>query len=538
MTDLTKAGPFERATHEAREISIWTPRPASPEVDYSRERDLHIARARQVAIHTPYGINGLRTHRTSVVGRDFKLAVRPDSRLTPELDAKAMGDWVKNVEREWDAYANSPLFEADATRQSTFTWLMNTAYCTFLMSGETIGTIAWDKKAIGYRTCLQLVEPERVSQPMGMPETPRFRQGIERNEFGAPIAYHIRQAHPVDYVTGSFPASMTWKRIERTTPWGRAKVVHMMDHLRPEMYRGLSQYIAALRSIKMLDMYDAAELEAAVVQAGFAAVIKTELNSEDANAVLGAVARSDIGTGPVDGMANRSLNYMAAIQPYYQEMGITVGGAKVVHLMPGESLETVKPNHPGLSYPDFNRAITQKLAAALGVSYEQLSRDFSKTSYAAARMSLGDVWRHFLCCRDLLIRAIALPFFFAWLEEAIDEGLVMLPDGKRGTADDMPYLRRLLAGRTTFISWGMPSIDSAKERKGQQLALDARLTSLADEAAADGRDWEDVLDQTARERDYMKELGIPLPEEVANAGKEPGFSSTLGEDVGEFPAAE
>lgn len=534
MTDLTKPGPFERQTFEAREISIWTPRPAAPEVDYAGKRPLHMARAREVAVNTPYGVNALRTHRTSVIGQNFKLALRPDMRFIG-VDDKRASEWVNEVEREFDAYANSPLFEADASRQSNFTWMVNTAYCTFLMSGEAIGLIAWDDNALGnYRTCMQLVEPERVSQPFGAPETPRFRQGIELNEFGAPMAYHVRQAHPVDYIADAVNSSLKWNREPRFTPWGRPRVVHMMDKLRPEMFRGLSQYVAALRSVRMLDMYDAAELEAAVVQAGFAAVIKTELDTNDANSVLGAVATSDISNGVAGGPAGQSLNYMTAIAPFYQEMAMTVAGAKVVHLLPGESLETVKPNHPGLSYPDFNRAITQKLAAALGVSYEQLSRDFSKTSYAAARMSLGDVWRHFICCRDLLIRAIALPFFFAWLEEALDEGFVTLPNGKRGTVDDMPFMRRLLAGRTSFISWGMPSIDSAKERKGQQLALDARLTSLADESAAEGKDWEDVLDQVQREREYMKEKGIPLPEEVANAGKGPGFSSTLGDNVGDF----
>src|SRR5690606_21900663 len=114
---------------------------------------------------------------------------------------------------------------------------------------------------------------------------------------------------------------------------------------------------------------------------------------------------------------------------------------------------------------------------------------FSRASYASARMSLLDIWRHFLRMRAMLIGQIALPFFGAWLEEQIDSGRLPLPDGRKGTLEDFLTYRRALV-RGTFHSWGMPQVDPVKERKGQELALSAGLSTLADEAAAEGKDWE------------------------------------------------
>lgn len=522
-------------THEARELSIWTPRPAAPEVDYAHQRGLVRARAREMGVFNSLGVNAVRTHRTSVVGKSFKLALRPDADFL-ELDPKAVRQWVRTVEREWEAYANSPNFVCDAEGQKTWTWLMHQVYSTFILSGETVGIVEYNEDAEKWepKTCLKVIEPERLSQPYGEPPRANFREGVEMNRLGAPIAYHIREAHPVDSVVDASLRSMRWKRIKRRTSWGRVNVLHMMDPIRPGLIRGLSPFVAALRQMKMLDMYNAAELEAAIVQAGFAAVIKTELHKPDAMGVLGAVPTNSISGMKTPRPAEESLSYLNAIAPYHQELALTVNGAKVVHLLPGESLEAVKPQHPGLSFEPFSRQIAQTLAAGLGVSYEQLTRDFSKVTFASAKMSLGDVWRHFMCCRDLLIRAFALPFFFAWLEEQLVKEWLPLPDGRVGSGDDMPMLIRALAGNSSFISWGMPQVDPVKEVKAQALAIDARLTSITDEVTGAGKDFEDLADTIAREREYLEELGIPLPEELAQAG----FSETSGEDVGEGFASE
>lgn len=512
-----------------REALIWAPRVASAEADHHpRRRAIATGRAREASIEQAYGANALRIHRDSVVGIHFRLALRPDADLLG-MDPKAVSEWARLVEREWEAYANGMTFDADAQRKQTFSFLMHTTYASFLTSGEALGLVKWKESLGGSFTCLHMIEPERLSQPRGEPERPTFQRGIESDEDGAPIAYHIRDRHPADGLVDSAPVDK-WTRVPRTTAWGRPLVLHMYDHFRPDMRRGISAFMSALPLLKMVDEHDSAELQAAIIQAGFAAVIKTELDHKEALGLLGAAPEAQ----QVNNRAADVLAYMQGIAPYHKEMGLTINGSGVAHLLPGEQLEIVKPAHPGLAFEAFQGALVRKLAAALGTSAESLSRDFSRTSYASARMSLLDIWRHFLRMRAMLITQFAMPFFGAWLEEQIDRQRIPLPDGRNGTLEDFLNLRRALV-RGTFHSWGMPQVDPVKERKGQELALASGLTTLADEAAAEGKDWEDIMEQRKREADYAAELGLPNPyPDPADVGSE----LTLGEDVGESGAAD
>ena len=56
---------------------------------------------------------------------------------------------------------------------------------------------------------------------------------------------------------------------------------------------------------------------------------------------------------------------------------------------------------------------------------------------------------------------------------------------------------------------GQEHVDPSKEATAQQKRLESRTTNLAIEYAKQGRDWEVELRQIAKERELMKELGIP-----------------------------
>ena len=67
------------------------------------------------------------------------------------------------------------------------------------------------------------------------------------------------------------------------------------------------------------------------------------------------------------------------------------------------------------------------------------------------------------------------------------------------------------------------------------MAIDAGLSTLADECAAQGRDWEDVMAQRKREQDRAKELGIeePAPPTAAQLERRQSWiEETIDEPVG------
>jgi len=57
-------------------------------------------------------------------------------------------------------------------------------------------------------------------------------------------------------------------------------------------------------------------------------------------------------------------------------------------------------------------------------------------------------------------------------------------------------------------------VDPVKEVEASRKAIDYGLSTLAEEAAGQGRDWEEVLEQQRREQDKAEELDI----EVYHAG--------------------
>jgi capsid protein len=61
------------------------------------------------------------------------------------------------------------------------------------------------------------------------------------------------------------------------------------------------------------------------------------------------------------------------------------------------------------------------------------------------------------------------------------------------------------------VDWhwdGFPSIDPLKDAAAVEKRLALGLTTLAEECAAEGKNWRDVVDQRAEERKYMMSKGI------------------------------
>lgn len=522
MPSATSKQWYTESAH-SRALELWRPPLRSAEVDYERRRPLTAGRARDVVMSSAFGANAARIHRDNVVGPRFTLALRPLAdllKITPE-QAKT---WSRLVEREWSAYAQSPTFDCDAQRMLTFPGMLHMAYWAFLTGGEALGVFKWKLgMSTGYNTCVQMVEAERLSTPPDKELDKRIRNGIELDDDGMPVAYHIRKVHPSDMLVAPDADGFKWERVARFEPWGRPKVLHMFDRFRPDMQRGISAFVTALRGLKMVDEYNQAELESAVLKAGFAAVVKTELAKKDLGPALGAPA--DL--GPAESKeAEDALQYMLGTDPYRKAQSLTVNGARAVHLLPGESLELLQTTEGGISFEAFQRALINELAAGTGVSSEQLSRDFGEMSFASAKVALGDVWRHFFVRREMIVRQMGLPWVSAWLEEAVDQGKVPLPTGKKGNALDLAPMRAAIFANSTFMSWGPPVIEPVKEAEGQKIRLGIGTTTLAQEAQEAGDDWEEILEQQAAERKKRTELGLPQIEELESKDKPPGFGGT------------
>jgi lambda family phage portal protein len=195
-------------------------------------------------------------------------------------------------------------------------------------------------------------------------------------------------------------------------------------------------------------------------------------------------------------------------------------GARVPALAPGEEIKSVTSDHPHNGFTEFVHEMQGGIASALGVSLEQVTQDWTRTTYSSARAALLESWKTLVRRRLEFSAGTATPMYAVWLREAMENGELPLPRN----APDFIEAATAYAG----CSWLGPArgwVDPVKEPQGSILKMDAALTSLKQEAAEQGSDWEELLDQRQMEIEAFRARGIPLPEwggsEVATRTDEP-----------------
>ncbi|MGA5787989.1 phage portal protein, partial [Escherichia coli] len=175
--------------------------------------------------------------------------------------------------------------------------------------------------------------------------------------------------------------------------------------------------------MKMLDTLQNTQLQSAIVKAMYAATIESELDTQSAmDFILGANSQEQ---------RERLTGWIGEIAAYYAAAPVRLGGAKVPHLMPGDSLNLQTAQDTDNGYSVFEQSLLRYIAAGLGVSYEQLSRNYAQMSYSTARASANESWAYFMGRRKFVASRQASQMFLCWLEEAIVRRVVTLPSKAR-----------------------------------------------------------------------------------------------------------
>lgn len=496
-------GGYEGA-RASRELLTWTP--ALRSADAELLPDLNMLQARVHDLSRNYALvsGGMQAQLDNVIGAGLKLAAKPDYRVLG-IDADTAADWARKTEAQFRQWSEDIDCYCDASRQQPIAGLLGMAYRSFMTTGEIVGTAEWlDRHPFKYRTAIQLINSARLSNPFGASDTDTLRGGVEQTAYGEAVAYHFRNALQSDARFGS--DTYTWKRVEKDTPWGRAKVFHIFDPDLPGQSRGKASIVSGIAKAKVLERFQKTALEAAIVNSMYAAVIESDFDyAQAAEALEGNGKATELATGV---LASQAEFHSAT-------GGVRLDGVKIPHLYPGESLKFTSSNHPGPNFAEFEKATLRHLASALGISYEQLARDYSDTNYSGARAGMIEAWKFFTQRRFKIAGRLMTIWYALWLEEAIDRGDVVLPAG----APDF-YTAKTAWTRCAWIGPGKGSIDPLKESKSDQIELEMGTLTLEMACAERGYDWEEVLEQRAREQKAIARLGVVLTNVSASASSD------------------
>lgn len=459
--------PSYRGAEQSRLRSDWSlsmtqPTPEFWDLDRLRERSRDLNRS------DPVASGATDTMALNIVGQ----GLRPQSSLRAEalgISQDEADQLQQKAEDIWDQWS---LF-ADNANRLHFQDLQFLVLRKVIEDGEVLALPTWanDPWRILSRT-VELIEGDRLAPPLG--ESIKWPYGIQLGSRMEPISYSIRKATSQWYAQ----APEEYLSIPARDSRGRPLVLHIFPAKRPGQLRGVPYFSPVLSYFKDLADY----LEAEVVAARVAACLAVFITKTDAYlGAAGATSGTESGTG----------DRLQGLQP-----------GLVNYLNLGEQIQVVDPKRGGETFTSFMEQMLRIIGASLGLPYELLVKDFSKTNYSSARAALLEARRMFGNWRNWLARHFCQPIWDLVLEEAYLRNLFPAKNFYENKAE---YCRAQWIGG----SWGW--VDPVKEVEAAKLAIDYGLSTLAEEAAGQGRDWEEVLEQKKREEDRARELGLVLP---------------------------
>jgi len=308
---------------------------------------------------------------------------------------------------------------------------------------------------------MQLIEADQVTTPGVTTTEPGQVDGIVFDEFGNPKVYSILRNHPGDPGIG---LSMQADRVKAEF------VIHYFHVDRPGQCRGIPELTPALPLFAQLRRYTAAVLAAAETAADIAAVLQSDSP---------AYVSDEQSVTPFD---------VVELEP------------RMATVLPaGWKIGQIEAHHPSTTYSEFVRQILCEIARCVNMPLAVALGDASQHNYASGRLDYQNWYRALKVERSLIERNILTPLFRAWLNEAI---LV---------SDLLPIRIRTIPFRQLYREWfwdGLEHVDPVKEATARKILLEANLTTLANECARDGKDWEFVQRQRAKEIALQRELGI------------------------------
>jgi len=169
----------------------------------------------------------------------------------------------------------------------------------------------------------------------------------------------------------------------------------------------------------------------------------------------------------------------------------------------GMDFKAFNPGHPNTAYKDFTKTILRSVASGLLVNYNSLSNDLESVNYSSIRAGFSEERSQWLMLQNFMIHNFCSKVYKSWLRMSITAGwfeyagLANLPMSKVTKFEDVRWIPR-----------GWEYVNPKQEIEAKALAVQLGVESLTDITANRGKEWDEVINQVARERDIIRDLGL------------------------------
>lgn len=440
----------------------WNAYTSNADSDLVVNRDILVQRSRDLFMSSalPNGVLKDIAQNISGGGLALKSSINHDYLGISNEEAKKL---EKHIEFEFSMWSQKS-YCCDVEATKSFDDMQTLVMLSVLLSGDVFVAMPIKARANSvYDLKLKIIEADRVMDPLNKAPEKNILGGIELDDSGMPVAYHLWNQLP--YAQNFAKIQVT--KCERIPVFGgrtgRRNMLHLFTAERPEQRRGIPILSPVIELFKQLTRYTEAEIMAAVVASSFSVFIKkinpTQQTLESANQNM----TNRMGGNPVVDQSQSSY------ANYKLEPGM------VIEMNPNESIELANPTRPNTGYGDFVDSILKQIAVGLGLPQEYMLKNMT-SSYSASRAAIMLAWEMFICRRKWLVREFCQPVYEEWLSEAVAKGRVNLP----GFFDDQAV--KAAWCRSNWIGTNPIQIDPEKDVKAAKMRIDECLSTREHEA--------------------------------------------------------
>lgn len=379
------------------------------------------------------------------------------------------------AQKVWDDWATNPA-ACDVTGRDTFYGLQYQVMQTVVEAGEALVVRRWNPGGPGLGMSIQVLEPDYLDHYRDQITlrdkatgqiTGQILQGVEFNSTGQAVAYYLFKEHPgaQRQVRG-----YTSERVDAED------VIHVFMVDRPGQVRGVSWLAAVIVALETLGEYEDAALMRQKIAACFSVFV------------------TDNGAAGVPAMG--ALNTEETIETLEPGM---------VHYLHGDQKITFA-SPPGESgYDQFTKAQLRRVAAGLGVTYEDLTGDYANSSFSAMRLSRIRHWQKVYGWQWHMLIPQFCDRTWGWVQQAaIVANLLDVPCAAQWATVPMPLIEPDKEGLaySRLIRNGIMTLPEAVRERGKNFATHlqeiAESLDALDNATVNGKPVPIWLDSDPR----------------------------------------
>ena len=173
---------------------------------------------------------------------------------------------------------------------------------------------------------------------------------------------------------------------------------------------------------------------------------------------------------------------------------------RVEYLDPGQDLVVPDFHAPNNEHEIYMQTTLMSASVGLGMAYESISGNYTKSNYSSSRMSLIRERDNLRIAQALLIEELCQPVFSAWINHQRVTGEIELTNEQ--------YKQLSKGSSINWMGRGWPWVDPLKDAQAAKIAIDSGFRSTSEVVAEQGRDFEKVSRERRRDEDIIESLEL------------------------------